>query len=166
MKKALLLTFCFFLGLNVFSQKEILVPKGTNVFVKTTDIISSTSKTKQISGFITNDVVVDGQVVIKAETPVIFDVKTRKRGGVGRPGKVELESVSTTMVDGRIMKVDGSAKEKGISKRGKSIGLTVGMFFLIPPFNFLFLLKKGEECQMNPITIPVKTQSEAWVVIQ
>lgn len=166
MRKYLLLFVISFLGLSVYGQKEVFIPKGTDVFVKTNDVISSTSKTKQITGFVTTDVVVNREVVIKAETPVVIEVSCRKRGGIGRPGRVSYDGVSTTTVDGHILKLNGSAMQKGVSKRGKSIGLTIGMFFLIPPFNFLFLCKKGEECDMQPITIPMKTESDVAIVVQ
>ncbi len=165
MRKDLLIFILSLFSVTLFAQKEVVIPKGTDVFVKTTDSISSTSRIKKITGYIANDVVVDGYTVIKAETPVVIDVDCRKRHGIGKPGKVKLEGVHTQTVDGKILAVKGSAVEKGNSSRGKSIGLTVGMMFLMPPFNFLFLLIKGDNCVFKPMVIPMKTKEDFTVTL-
>lgn len=165
MRKDLLIFILSLFSVTLFAQKEVVIPKGTDVFVKTTDSISSTSRIKKITGYIENDVVVDGYTVIKAETPVVIDVSCRKRHGIGKPGKVKLEGVHTQTVDGKILAVKGSAVEKGNSSRGKSIGLTVGMMFLMPPFNFLFLLIKGDNCVVKPMVIPMKTKEDFTVTL-
>lgn len=165
MKRQILLAIFSLLCLGLFSQNQVVLPKGYSVFVKTSDVVPSTSKVKQMSAYVTSDVVVMGQTVIKEGTPVLIDVKARKAGFIGRPGKVELKGISTTAIDGSVIDLTGSTLEKGDSHRGKSIGLTIGMFFVIPPFNFFFLLVKGDDCNLNARSFPLATKSECTITI-
>lgn len=165
MRKSLLFLILSWFCVNLFAQREVVIPKGTDVFVKTTDTISSASKISKITGYIAKDVVIDGNVVVKAETPVVIDVDCHKRHGVGKPGKVKLEGVHTQTVDGQKLAVKGSVSEKGNKAIGKSIGLTVGMMFLMPPFNFFFLLIKGDNCVVKPMVIPMKTKEDFTVTL-
>lgn len=149
-------TFCLFmamavLNLSVFAGAPLR--RGTLVPVRTQSELSSKSGSNSLSAIVDSDVkAADGSVVISRGTPVIAQVECKKAKGVGRPGTIAIKSMSTTSVDGQSIVLNGSVKEEGQSKKGKAIGLGVGLFWFLGPVFLACLAKKGGQA-----TIPAGT---------
>lgn len=139
------------LNLSVFAGAPLR--RGTVVFVRTQSEISSKSESSMLNAIVDSDVKADdGTVVISRGTPVMANMEVKKAKGVGKPGKIAIKSMTTTSVDGQRIVLNGEMNQEGQSKKGKSIGLAVGLFwFLGPPF-LAFLAKKGGQA-----TIPAGT---------
>ncbi len=66
--------------------------------------------------------------------------------GVGRPAKLLINFQETKDIRGMPVYFDPEPIEmEGYSRRTLVLGLTIGMFFLYPPFNFLHLIQKGSD---------------------
>jgi hypothetical protein len=127
--KCLAVTLSSFMAMPAISG-TISIPAGTAVFGETDERVTSRiekdgwEEGDAVKAHVWRDVVVDGQVVIKAGTPIrlrISEVKKAKIAGV--KGKLELEALSTTGVDGRDLMLDGGYDKSGHGRKALSITL-------------------------------------------
>lgn len=143
---------CFFVLCSLVFQtsaKNINLAQGTAVVIEVITPISS-SKTKlndTLTLRVKYDVKVNDQIVITNGAFAYAKVKNATpRKHVGKPGSIEIERLYTTSVDGQMILLSGMVlTSEGKSKEQVSkIGTIIGCF-VIPGFNFLFLLLKGED---------------------
>jgi hypothetical protein len=123
------------------AQTQVTIPDGTRVAVQALEGVSSESaKMGQTIRFeVVRDVMVNGNVVIKAGAPAIGEVlKAESKRAVGREGTLWVGIRYATAVDGTHVPRRASLEEKGEERFGLSIALGV---VLCP----LFLLMKGKE---------------------
>ena len=141
---------------------EIIVPDGTEFSVVTTEEISSKTATEgdPLNFKVDEDVVVNGQVVIKKDTLVKGVVSDASKSGMlGRGGKLSIKIESTTTVDGQKMKLRASKGKAGDNKTGTTVALVV----LFGPLGFL---KKGKNATIKQGTkIQVYTDEEKKIQI-
>lgn len=129
------------LNLSVFASSPLT--RGTVVYIRTmSEMSSKTGGT--LDAIVDADVkAADGSVVIKKGTRVNVSLNTQKAKGVGKPGVIELKSLSTTSVDGQTIYLAGSVKEQGESRRGKALGLGLGLGLCVFLPCLAILAKKG-----------------------
>jgi hypothetical protein len=125
------------------------VPAGTTLFVSVGRTINSAQRTMWNPAppdqFIVAYDVVDsaGYLRIASGTSVQAMVDVHPRGRIGRQGTIGVDFTMTSTIEGFVVPLDGYYKWSGESREGLTIGLTVGMLFIYPPFNFLHLLMRG-----------------------
>ena len=135
------------------NQQEIVLAEGTPIkVIVTTEITSKEAKPNDpVSFTVTEDIAVDGQVVLRLGTPAIGSVvNAEKRGYLGKSGKLAIQVESTQTVDGTPLKLRAAKGKEGED------GLTTLNF--ISPF---FLFKKGGDAKIEagtPITVYVATE--------
>ena len=142
---------------NSTEGTELTLPDGTEFSVVTTEEISSKTATEgdPLSFKVDEDVLVNGQVVIKKDTLVKGVVSDASKSGMlGRGGKLSIRIESTTTVDGQKVKLRASKGKAGDNKTGTTVALVV----LFGPLGFL---KKGKNAKIKQGTkIQVFTDEE------
>lgn len=151
MKKITLLTLITFSVLNIFAGGTLR--NGTILIVTLTSDIKSESKT-QPTFIVTNDVKdSNGNILISQGTPVLTETKTTKRKGVGKGGKIDIKFISTTSTDGQNILLNGTKNEEGESKRGKALGIGLGVGLALLPPMLAYMAKKGDPAEIKSGTI-------------
>jgi len=148
MKRMCTVLFALFF-VSVLHAKEVTIPNGAVVPVKTTQQLSSDQLTvgQEVILNVAQAVKVKGQTVIAAGAPVYASVEEAKKGQMaGIPGSVVIAVKSTTAVDGSNIILTGSLTNKADSE----VGGTVAVGVILCP---LALLNKGDDG-----TIPVGAQ--------
>ncbi len=134
------------------NQQEIVLAEGTPIKVIVTSEISSkdAKPNDPVSFTVTEDIAVDGQVVLRLGTPAVGSVvNAEKRGYMGKSGKLAIQVESTQTVDGTPLKLRAAKGNEGED------GLTTLNF--ISPF---FLFKRGGDAKIEagtPLTVYVAT---------
>jgi hypothetical protein len=130
---------------------DIVITEGTPIKVITAgEITSKQAKPNDPVPFtVDEDVVINGQVIVRKGTEAIGSVVNAEQGGyMGKSGKLAIQVESTQTVDGQSLKLRAA---KG--KEGKDNGATVMALSFISP---LFLFKKGGEAKIaagTPVTV-------------
>lgn len=96
-------------------EDEIVVAEGTAVKVVTTaEITSKKAKPNDPVGFIVDeDVVINGQVVVRKGTEATGSVVNAEKGGyMGKSGKLAIQVESTKTVDGQPLKLRAAKGKK------------------------------------------------------
>ncbi len=124
-----------------------------------------TSKSNSANITVAQDVKVDGVTVIAAGTPVQNQVTGTKKRGCGRPGSVSVTFLSTTATNGEVVRLMGQPLVKeGVSKKGKAIGLGVGLGIFMWPCLGCLAIKGGEaEIPAGTIVQNMMTNNEVSV---
>lgn len=139
---------------------EIVVPDGTELTVTTTEEISSKTATEgdPLSFKVTEDVKVNGRVVIAEGTLVKGVVANAKKAGMmGKGGTLSIRVESTMSVDNQKIKLRSSKGKEGDDKTGTTVALVV-------LFGPLGLLKHGKNAKIKAGTqIKVFTDEEKKV---
>ena len=131
------------LNISVFAGSPLV--RGTSVYIRTLSEISSKNN-EALDAVIDIDVkTTDGIVAIKKGTPVNANIERQKAKGVGKQGYIQITSMSTTSVDGQTIYLSGSVKEEGENKRGKVLGLGLGIGLCLFLPCLAILAKKGGE---------------------
>jgi len=128
-------------------QDDIVVTEGTAVKVITTsEITSKKAKPNDPVGFtIDEDVVINGQVVVRKGTEAIGSVVNAEKGGyMGKSGKLAIQVESTKTVDGQALKLRAAKGKEGEDNTTSTMVLS----FISP----VFLFKKGGEAKVAPGT--------------
>jgi hypothetical protein len=129
----------------------LTIPSGTRIFGELQQEVSSDVKRFEVGDMVTahvwRNVVVDGQTVVSAGTPMVLQISDiTKRKAFGRGGNVELRAVSVTAVDGTEIFLDGGYDKKGENR----IALSATLFALVAwPTAFI----KGKEAILAPGTV-------------
>jgi hypothetical protein len=100
------------------AEKEVTLPLDTRVYVVTQTALVGKKKQLSVGDLVPanvwRDVVVDGHVLIEAESPVLAKVdslKTRKVAGI--KGKISIAALETEAVDGQAIQLTGGYMKKG-----------------------------------------------------
>lgn len=124
-----------------------------------------TSKSSSANITVAQDVKVDGMTVIAAGTPVQNQVTSTRKRGCGRPGTVSVTFLSTTAVNGEVVRLMGQPLLKeGVSKKGKAIGLGVGLGIFMWPCLGCLAIKGGDaEIAAGTIVQNMMTNNEVTI---
>ena len=144
-----------------FAQKTL--KSGTLIPVTFTEKVTSSSTTANL--IVAQDVKVDGVTAIAAGTPVLNQVTGTKKRGCGRPGTVTVTILSTTATNGEVVRLMGQPLFKeGQSKKGKAIGLGVGLGIFVWPCLGCLAIKGGEaEIPAGTIVQNMMTNNEVVI---
>ena len=118
--------------------EELVIPQGTVVFGELDERITSNGNKFRVGypvdGHVWKDVVVDGQTVIEAGTPLELRISRLTGSGTGgRGGSLEIMAVSVKAVDGTVISLSG-----GYDQAANDIsGLTRALTSLLWPASFL-----------------------------
>ena len=135
------------------STEDIVLSEGTAIKVIVTSEISSKEvrPNDPVSFTVTEDIVIDGQVVVRLGTHAMGSVVNAEKGGyMGKSGKLAIQVESTKSVDGQPVKLRAAKGREGNDKTNATFALS----FISP----LFLFKKGGEAKIaagTPITVYV-----------
>lgn len=147
---------CLFLALSVLNLSIFAsapLTRGTVVYIRTMSEVSSKGS-HSVDAIVDADVKTsNGAVAIKKGTRVNVGLQTKKARGVGKPGVIELKSLSTVSVDGQTIYLAGIANEKGENKCGLALGLGLGLGLCVFPVFLAFLAKKGGQAVIPAGTV-------------
>jgi hypothetical protein len=134
---------------------------GTRIAVRVMEQLSSaTVKDNDPVNFaVVEDVVVDGQVVIKQGTPVrgvVITAAAKRR--MGRAGKLSYTVNETKAVDRSVIRLRAVQDRKGDSNVTSTAVTTTAVAVFVPVAAPFFLLRKGSD-----IVVPEGTRIEAFV---
>lgn len=144
-----------------FAQKTL--KSGTIIPVTFTEKVTSSSTTANL--IVAQDVKVDGVTAIAAGTPVLNQVTGTKKRGCGRPGTVTVTILSTTATNGEAVRLMGQPLLKeGQNKKGKAIGLGVGLGIFMWPCLGCLAIKGGDaEIPAGTIVQNMMTNNEVTI---
>ena len=128
----------------------VVVPMGTDVRLATAQPLSSKTNVKGdlVPLTVTEDVTIEGRVVIPAGTPAVGQISdARAKGAMGMNGRIVIRPLYL-QVNGRTVRLTGSEREKG----SVAAGAVVGMAVLGPAFT-------GRSANI-PIGTPVLAMTE------
>jgi len=134
------------------SEDEIILVEGTPLMVVTAqEITSKQAKPNDPVSFTVNeDVIINGQLVVRKGTAAVGSVVTAQKGGyMGNSGKLAIAVESTTTVDGQPLKLRAAKGREGNDK-------TTSTFALASFISPLFLFKRGGDAKITtgmPITV-------------
>lgn len=131
----------------VLLQDPIVVTEGTAVNVVTVkEVTTKNAKPNDPVEFtVAEDLVIDGQVIVKKGTPAIGSVINAEKGGyMGKSGKLAVQVESTTTSDGQPLKLRAAKGNEGDDKTTSTMVLS-----MISP---AFLFRKGSEAKIEPGT--------------
>lgn len=143
---------------EAFAQKTKLA-SGKNVSIRIlNDISSKTNKqTQQEAVAIVERDVMDASgeyVLISRGTPVQLSTTVVKAKGVGKPGAIKINCLSTTAVDGQHIALLGGLSIQGNDKQGLALGLGLGLgLTILFPVGFACLAIPGENVEIPSNTI-------------
>ena len=148
MKKWPWLLFLLVLPSVLFSQERVDVP------VQVTRWLSSAGEALESDtvAAVLADVFVGDSVVIAAGTPVQCNINRSRARALGEEGRLTLDFVRTTDVQGRSVRLQRSISVSGRDREILAVGLGLGLG-CISIVGFLALLIKGTEAEINPGTI-------------
>ena len=140
---------------------EHRLPDGTRISVRVMEQISSASvkDNDPVTLAVVEDVIVDGQVVIKQGTPVrgvIIDAEAKRR--MGRAGKLHYSIIETKAVDRSVIRLRAVQERKGDSNVTSTAVTTTAVAVFVPVAAPLFLLRKGHD-----VVVPEGTRIDAFV---
>jgi hypothetical protein len=144
---ALVTTFLVYASGATLPQDDIVVSEGTAVKVITTsEITSKKAKPNDPVNFtVDEDLVINGQVVIRKGTEAIGSVVNAQKGGyMGKSGKLAIQVESTKTVDGQPLKLRAAKGKEGEDNTTSTMVLS----FISP----VFLFQKGGEAKVAPGT--------------
>jgi hypothetical protein len=128
-------------------QDEIVVAEGTAINVITArEVTTKEAKPNDPVDFtVAEDLVINGQVVVRKGTPAIGSVINAEKGGyMGKSGKLAVQVESTTTSDGQRLKLRAAKGREGDDKTTSTMVLS-----MISP---AFLFRKGKEAKIEPGT--------------
>jgi uncharacterized protein DUF2846 len=153
---ALLSVHIFAAGDINHSEDEIVVPEGTLINVAIAkEVTSKEAKPNDPIDFtVTEDLVINGQVIVRKGTPAIGSViNAEKRGYLGKSGKLAVQVESTTTSDGQRLKLRAAKGREGDDKT-----MSTAVLAGISP---AFLFRKGDEAKIETGTVvPVYVAEE------
>jgi hypothetical protein len=137
------------------------LPDGTRISVRTMERLSSATlhDSETVTFAVVEDVVVDGEVVIKQGTPVrgtIVDAQAKRR--MGRAGTLSYTVNETKAVDRSPIRLRALQDRKGDSNVTSTAVATVAVGVFVPVAAPLVLLRKGHD-----IVVPEGTRIDTFV---
>jgi hypothetical protein len=140
---------------------ERRLPDGTRIAVRTMEALSSATLKDgdPVTFSVVEDVVVDGQIVIRQGTPVrgsIVDAEAKRR--MGRAGKLSYTVNETKAVDRTPIRLRAVQDKRGDSNVTSTTVTTVAVGVFVPVAAPFFLLRKGHD-----IVVPEGTRIDAFI---
>jgi hypothetical protein len=137
------------------------LPDGTRIAVRTMERLSSATvkDSDPVTFAVIEDVIVDGEVVIKQGTPVrgtIVDAQAKRR--MGRAGKLQYTVNETKGVDRSPIRLRALQDRKGDSNVTSTAVTTAAVGVFVPVAAPFFLLRKGHD-----IVVPEGTRIDTFV---
>ena len=137
------------------------LPDGTRIPVRVVEQISSASvkDNDPVMLAVVEDVIVDGQVVVKQGTPVrgvIIEAAAKRR--MGRAGKLHYAINETKAIDRSVIRLRAVQARKGDSNVTSTAVTTTAVAVFVPVAAPLFLLRKGHD-----VVVPEGTRIDAFV---
>lgn len=129
------------------AQDEIVVTEGTAINVVTAkEVTTREAKPNDPVDFtVSEDLVINGQVIVRKGTPAIGSVINAEKGGyLGKSGKLAIQVESTTTSDGQRLKLRAAKGREGDDKTTSTMVLS-----MISP---AFLFRKGRDAKIEPGT--------------
>ena len=126
------------------TEDEIVVAEGTPINVITAkEVTTKEAKPNDPVDFtVAEDLVINGQVVVRKGTPAIGSVINAEKGGyMGKSGKLAVQVESTTTSDGKPLKLRAAKGREGDDKTTSTMVLS-----MISP---AFLFRKGKEAKIE-----------------
>jgi hypothetical protein len=116
---------------------SVKLPTGTRVYVETKqDLIGKGDQVQQgqsVRAQVWRDVIVNGNVLIAAGTPIVAKVDQYKHRQIaGVKGSMTIGAYETESVDGQVIQLSGGYHKDGKSRMALSI--TLGVLFILPIF--------------------------------
>ncbi len=133
-------------------QPDIILSEGTPINVVTAQETTSKAANPNdpVNFTVDEDVVINGQVVVRKGTAAIGSVINAMKGGyLGKSGKLAIQVESTQTVDGQPLKLRAAKGKEGDDKTNSTAALSA----IISP---LFLFRKGGEAKIatgTPVTV-------------
>ena len=129
----------------------LTIPAGTRIYGVIDDLVTSDPKKNSvgdiINGHVWRNIVVDGQTVIAAGSPMLLRISSlQKRRIAGRKGSVTVQAVSVLSTDGTEIFLGGGYDKEG-SERIVLVGLLAGLVLL--PLVFI----RGKNAELAPGTV-------------
>lgn len=156
MKKVLLIiSLLIFVSVSVLGQ-NVISPTGKSCIVKITGKVESKKKYKAAGiGHIVGDIYNhDNQLSIRNGTPVELTITTKKAKGMGKPGYIEIKTVSTKDINGNVVPLNGIFYKEGENRKGAALGCGLGLgLTVLFPVGFFFFCIKGENVAISGTTI-------------
>lgn len=136
-----------------------ILPHGAAVPVKFSKKLSS-DDSQDVQAIVASDVVdSEGNKLIASGAPVEVSIAKTPSKSVGKAGSLAIAVKSTKAVDGQTIDLSGNQLVNGKNRSGAAWTLTGVGCFVIPPFNFLFLLMKGRPAVIADTTILADVRS-------
>mgnify|MGYP001079766450 CR=1 FL=1 len=156
-KTWIFLFISIFLFQSLLYSQDIKSASGKFCSVKIMGQINSKDKKNNVTGVVMGDIFnSDNEIVIKSGSPVILTVNNKRARGMGKPGIIDITTVSTIDINGEPIPLMGNLNLKGDNKRGAALGLGLGLgLTVLFPVGFLFLCVKGENIDLPSNTIIV-----------
>ena len=147
-----------------YAQK-VKLNNGKSVSIRITNDVSSKTNKRTIQepmAIVDRDVTdASGDVVlIRRGTPVQLSSAIAKSKGMGKPGSIKINCVSTTAVDGTPISLFGGMNLQGDNRKGAALGCGLGLgLTVLFPVGFFFFCLQGEN-----VEIPANTMIQNVVV--
>ncbi len=130
------------------SAAERRLPDGTRIAVRVMEQLSSASVKdgNPVNFAVVEDVVVDGEVVIKQGTPVrgvIVEAAAKRR--MGRAGRLSYTVNETKAVDKSVVRLRAVQEKKGDSNVTSTAVTTTAVAVFVPVAAPFFLLRQGKD---------------------
>jgi hypothetical protein len=132
-----------------YPQDEIVLAEGTPINVAVAkEVTSKEAKPNDPVDFtVVDDLVINGQVVVRKGTPAVGSVINAEKGGyMGKSGKLAVQVESTSTSDGQRLKLRAAKGREGDDKTTSTMVLSM----MISP---AFLFRKGSEAKIAPGTV-------------
>lgn len=154
MKRLTLLVFAIF-AITTLSAQQYNLTSGQSVRVRLSSAIDSGSTLQATPVAIVDANITDheGNILIRRGTPVELNVETQKHKGLGKPGYIKIDCLTTTAVDGQIVYLMGGMTESGKNREELALGLGVGLGIAAFPFGLFCLCIKGEDAYISGNTM-------------
>jgi TolB-like protein len=124
--------------------KQVRLEEGNIIIIRNMETVKSDnlSPGSLVKMEVAEDVIVNGKVLIKANTPVLAEItSSAKSGAIGKAGKISLDLRKTKAVDEQNVFLRGNVSKEGESRMGASIATGI---ILCP----LLLLIKGDATEI------------------
>lgn len=132
-----IVSFCLLFQIQLAHAASVELPGARSLYVETKqDLIGKGDQVQEgqsVKAVVWRDVVVNGQVLIAAGTPVVAKVdQLKKRQIAGVKGTMTIGAYETVAVDGQLVQLSGGYHKDGKSRM--ALAITLGVLFILPIF--------------------------------
>lgn len=111
-------------------------------FIK--DVKRDGVKMEQNTAVVKGNVIIDGEVFIADNTPIVLDIQFTKRAGMGKPETITVKPIGTMDVNGNFVHLECEAKtQTGKDKHNAAVACGVIFGIVWFPLGFTFFCIKG-----------------------